>query len=137
MAVYATPADMATYTGTTAPADAEALLAKASRFLGSNVFKLCWFRADADGLPTDPTVSAAFRDAVCAQAAWWDELGDSTGAVGAGYGSVSIGSVSLGRSVTNVSGSASPAREIAQEVMDILQAPELTPDILILGLVVS
>jgi hypothetical protein len=135
--IYATAADMAAYTGTTAPADADALLAKASRFLDSAVFRLCWYQADSDGLPTNALVTAAFRDAVCAQAAWWDELGDSTGAMGAGWGSVQIGSVNLSRSVTNVAASASPARQIAEEVWDVLRSPDLTPDVLTIGLVIS
>jgi hypothetical protein len=135
--IYATADDMAAYTGTTAPADADALLAKASRMLDSSVFRLCWYQADSDGLPTNDLVTAAFRDAVCAQAAWWDELGDSTGAMGAGWGSVQIGSVNLSRSVTNVSADASPARQIAPEVWDVLRSPDLTPDILTIGLVIS
>jgi hypothetical protein len=128
---------MAAYTGTTAPADADALLAKASRMLDSSVFRLCWYQADSDGLPTNALVTAAFRDAVCAQAAWWDELGDSTGAMGAGWGSVQIGSVNLSRSVTNVAASASPARQVAEEVWDVLRSPDLTPDVLTIGLVIS
>jgi hypothetical protein len=135
--IYATADDMAAYTGTTAPANADALLAKASRFLDSSVFRLCWYQADGDGLPTNALVVAAFRDAVCAQAAWWDELGDSTGAMGAGWGSVQIGSVNLSRSVTNVAASASPARQIAEEVWDVLRSPDLTPDVLTIGLVIS
>jgi hypothetical protein len=135
--IYATPDDMAAYTGSAAPDNAAALLAKASRMLDSAVFRLCWYQADGDGLPTDARVIAAFRDAVCAQATWWDELGDSTGAMGAGWGNVQIGSVTLGRSVTNVDASASAARQIAPEVMDALQQPDLTPDILTVGLVIS
>lgn len=135
--IYATAADMATYTGTAAPANADALLAKASRMLDSAVFRLCWYQADSDGLPTNDLVTAAFRDAVCAQVVWWDELGDSTGAMGAGWGSVQIGSVNLSRSVTNVSADASPARQIAPEVWDVLRSPDLTPDVLTIGLVIS
>jgi len=135
--VYATSTDLAAYTGSSAPADADALLAKASRFLDSVVFRLCWYAVGDDGLPTNDLVTAAFRDATCAQAVWWDQLGDSTGAAGAGWGAVQIGSVQLGRSVTAVAQADSPARQIAAEVWDVLQQPDLTPDILILGLVVS
>lgn len=139
--IYATAADLAAYTGTTAPDNADALLAKASRFLDSAVFRLCWYAADPDtGLPTDPIVTAALRDATCAQAAWWDELGDSTGALGAGYGSVSIGSVSLSRSgrdgVVAPDGSESPARQVAPEVWDVLRQPDITPNQLWIGAVV-
>jgi hypothetical protein len=135
--VYATPDDLTAYTGSSAPANADALLAKASRMLDSAVFRLCWFAADADGLPTDDLVRQAFTDAVCAQAAWWDQLGDSTGAMGAGWGNVAIGSVNLGRSVTAVSAADSPARQIADEVWDVLRSPDLTQDRLWIGAVVS
>lgn len=135
--IYATAADMAAYTGAAAPTDADALLAKASRFLDSSVFRLCWYQADGDGLPTDQLVAQAFTDAVCAQAAWWDELGDSTGATAAGWGNVGIGSVQLGRSVTAVKAEDSPARQLAPEVIDVLQQPDLTPDRLTIGLVIS
>ncbi|MFI0897750.1 hypothetical protein [Streptomyces sp. NPDC020983] len=137
MPTYATTDDLAAYTGTAAPDNAAALLAKASRMLDSAVFRLCWYQADGDGLPTNPLVQQAFKDACCAQAAWWDELGDSTGAMGAGWGSVQIGSVNLSRSVTNVSAEASPARQIASEVWDVLRSPDLTPDVLTIGLVIS
>jgi hypothetical protein len=135
--IYATSDDLAAYTGEDAPADAAALLAKAARFLDSKVFRMCWFNADADGLPTDSLVKQAFTNAVCAQAAWWGELGDSTGAAGAGWGHVSIGSVTLGRSVTRVSAGDSPARQVAPEVWDVLQSPDLTTDRLWIGAVAT
>lgn len=135
--VYATSTDLAAYTGSSAPADADALLAKASRMLDSAVFRLCWFQADGDGLPTDDLVTAAFRDAVCAQAAWWDQLGDSTGAQTAGWGTVQIGSVMMSRSLTATAPTDSPARQIAPEVWDVLRSPDLTPDRLWIGAVVS
>jgi hypothetical protein len=131
-------ADLTDYTGTAAPAAAERLLRDASQFLESRVFRLCWYNADATtGLPTNAVVTAAFKQAVCAQVAWWDEVGDSTGAAGVGWGSVEIGSVKLGRSVTTVSGDASPARQIAPQAMDALLSTDLTPDIFELGSVSS
>ena len=131
--VYATSADLAAYTGTAAPADADRLLLRASQFLDSRVLRACWYAVDDAGLPTDALVAAAFRDAVCAQVQWWGEVGDSTGAAGAGWGSVEIGSVRLGRSVTAVSGADAPARQLAPQVWDALQAPDLTPDRIVLG----
>lgn len=135
--IYATPTDLAEYTGEDAPANATTLLAKAARLLDSKVFRLSWFAADADGLPTDSLVRQAFTNAVCAQVAWWDELGDSTGAMAAGWGNVSIGSVSLGRSVTTVSADSSPARQVAPEVWDILRSPDLTTDRLRIGAAIT
>ena len=135
--VYATSTDLAAYTGSSAPANADALLAKASRFLDSAVFRLCWFTADSDGLPTDTVVAQAFTDSVCAQAAWWSELSDSTGAQTAGWGTVQIGSVMMSRSLTATSPADAPARQIAPEVWDVLRTPDLTPDRLWIGAVVS
>jgi hypothetical protein len=140
MTEYATADDLAAYPGGSAVpnTDAPVLLARANRFLNANVFRFCWFQCDADGIPTDTTVRQAFTDAVCAQVVWWDELGDSTGATGAGWGDVAIGSVRLARSGTAASdGSDSPARQIAAEVWDVLQQPDLTPDILTIGLVIT
>lgn len=135
--IYATAADYQTFTGQTPPSGIDVLLAKASRMLEANVFRLCWYEADADGYPSNTTVRQAFREATCAQAEWFDELGDSTGAAAAGWGSVSLGSAQLSRSVTDVSGNASPAREIAPAVGDVLGSADLTLDIFVLGLVVQ
>jgi hypothetical protein len=123
--------------GSSPPSDAEQLLAKASRFFDSQVFRLCRYEVDTDGYPSNALVVEAFRDAVVAQVEWWGELGDSTGAAGVGWGSVEIGSVKLGRSVTAVSGDASPARQVAPEAWDALRSSDLTPDIFELGMVSS
>ncbi len=132
--IYATSTDYQTYTGQTPPTGIDVLLADASRFLEARVFRLCWYETDAvTGMPTNTLVIGAFRDAACAQAQWWDELGDSTGAGGAGWGSVSLGSAQMSRSVTNVSGEASPAREIAPKAVDALSGMDLTVDIFALG----
>lgn len=136
--IYATSADYAAYTGQAAPADIDARLTQASRFLDSQVFRLCWYEADAvTGMPTNTLVLAAFRDAACAQAQWGVDVGDTTGAGAAGWGSVSIGSVQLSRSVTAVSGADSPGRQIAPAVWDALRSPDLTPSVFELGAVLS
>ncbi|MEV7793419.1 hypothetical protein AB0O68_15710 [Streptomyces sp. NPDC087512] len=123
--VYATVTDLADYLGTPAPDDADRLLTAASRMLDARVLAYCRYDVDTAGMPTDPDVAEAIGRAVCAQVAWWGEVGDSTGAVGVGYGSVSIGSVNLGRSVTSVSGDDSAARQLAPQVADELRAPHL------------
>lgn len=133
--IYATAADYQSFTGQTPPSDITALLADATRMLESSIFRFCLYEADEDGYPSNTVVRQAFREAVCAQARWFDDIGDSTGAAGAGWGSVSLGSAQLSRSVTSVSGASSPAREIAPAVLDVLQAPDLTPDIFLLGVV--
>ncbi|MFE7273039.1 hypothetical protein [Streptomyces sp. NPDC057623] len=133
--IYATSADYETFTGQTSPSDITVLLADATRMLEANVFRLCLFEADEDGYPSNTLVRDAFRDAVCAQVRWFDDVGDSTGASAVGWGSVRLGSAQLSRSVTSVSGGSSPAREVAPAVWDVLQAPDLTPDIFTLGAV--
>lgn len=137
--IYATTAEYETYTGTTpAPAGTDARLADASRMLDSRVLRLCWYEVDeATGLPSHALVLAAFRDATCAQARWWVEVGDSIGAVGAGWNSVSIGSASLSRSGGGTSGDDSPARQLAPQVWDALRSPDLTPDLFRLGEVIA
>jgi hypothetical protein len=132
---YATPAQYEAYTGQTpVPSDISRLLADASRMLEARVFRLCWYDTDPDtGLPSNPLVTAAFSDAVCAQAQWWDEVGDSTGAASAGWGTVRIGSAQLSRSVTDVSGEAAASRQLAPKVVDALMSPDLTADIFRLG----
>jgi hypothetical protein len=135
--IYATSDDYGTFTGQTPPADIDALLARATRLLEARVFRLCWYRVDEAGLPSETVVSEAFRDSVCAQVQWWDEVGDSIGAAGAGWSSVSIGSASMSRSSGAPAGEDSPARQIAPQVWDILRSPDLTPDVLGLGTVVT
>lgn len=137
--VYATSAEYLTYTGASAaPSNINQLLADASRQLEATAFRYCWYKADTvTGMPTNTLVLAAFRDAVSAQVQWWDELGDSIGAAGVGWGSVKIGSAQLSRSAAAVSGQSSPAREIAPKAMDALQSMDLTPDIFVLGEVSS
>ncbi|MFJ6935692.1 hypothetical protein [Streptomyces sp. NPDC101132] len=138
MRVYATAEQYETYTGAAPPSDIDARLAQASRFLEAQVFRLCLYDADTTtGLPSAALVAAAFADAVCAQAQWGVEVGDTTGAAGAGWGWVEIGSVRLSRSVTAVSGADSAGRQIAPAVWDALRAPDLTPDLLVVGGVVS
>lgn len=136
--VYATSADYQTYTGQTPPSDITKMLADATRMLESKVFRLCWFVADSvTGMPTNALVLAAFKEAVCAQAEWGDETGDTIGAAAAGWGSVELGSAKLSRSVTKTSGADAPGRQIADKVWDSLQSPDLTPDIFQLGAVSS
>ncbi|XUM01227.1 hypothetical protein ACQ86F_31605 [Streptomyces venezuelae ATCC 10712] len=128
--VYATVEQYEEYTGTVpAPAGTAALLGRASRMLDRLVLRYCLYSVDPAGLPTHPLVAEAFAAAVCAQVAWWGDVGDPSGSDAVGWGSVAIGSVQLGRSVTAVSGEDAPARQLAPEVWDALQSPDLTPGI--------
>lgn len=137
--VYATAEQYEEYLGGSvpAPADIDYRLARASAFLDAQVLRSCWYAVGDSGLPTDAVVAAAIAEATCAQAQWGIEVGDITGAFMAGLGNASIGSVSLGRSVTAVSGSDSPGRQVAPAVWDALGSPDLTPDRWRMGVVVS
>lgn len=133
--IYATSADYQSYTGQTPPSDIDARLARSSRFVESEVFRLCWYEVDEDGYPANTVVREAFADAVCAQAQWWEETGDELGTAGQ-WGSVKIGSVSLSGPGSS-SGNSGPVggREVAQTALEALRSPDLTPDILVLGMV--
>jgi hypothetical protein len=78
------------------------------------------YDTDDDGLPTDADVAAALRDATCAQALWWLETGDESGAQ-ATYQSVSIGSVSLTRGYTSGASATGPAQTVSPRAVGILQ----------------
>lgn len=132
---YATAEDYQDYTGQTPPADIDILLKRASVMLDAQVLRVCRYDVDTAGLPTNPLVAAAFRDAACAQVAWWEEIGDSTGAAGAGWGSVEIGTAKIARSLTATGPESSPARQVAPAAGDALTSPDLTPDIFVLGAV--
>lgn len=135
---YATSTDMANYLRAAPPVNADKLLADATVLLDSRILRCCWYKVDSSGMPTDTDVKAAFARAACAQARWWDELGESTsGADSAGWGTVKIGSVQLSRSVTSVSGADSPAQQIAPGAWDELLDPKLTPDKFVLGVISS
>ncbi|MFE7853747.1 hypothetical protein [Streptomyces sp. NPDC057403] len=92
--VYAASADYAEFTGQTAPAGIERLLARASEDIDSALLTAV-YSTDADGMPTETDVIEALRDAVCAQVEYQQETGDTgTGAAGR-WDSVSLGPVSL------------------------------------------
>lgn len=137
--VYATVSEYEAHTGVSpAPSTTAARLAKGSRMLERLVLRYCVYDTNAlSGMPTHSLVLAAFRDAVCAQVEWWGNVGDPSGADAVGWGSVAIGSVNLGRSVTSVSGEDAAARQLAPEVWDALLSPDLTPDIFRMGAVAS
>lgn len=135
--VYATAAQYEAITGQTAPADIVARLTRASAFLDSRMFRLCRYEVDADGMPTNTVVLAAFAAAVSAQVWAWDETGDEQGLAGM-YGSVKIGSLALAGpgSSTGSAGSVG-GRTVADTALEALRTPDLTADIFVLGWVTS
>ncbi|CAM2785902.1 MULTISPECIES: hypothetical protein [Streptomyces] len=92
--VYATPEQLAAWTGQPAPPGAERLLARASEDVDDALLSAV-YRTDETGMPTDPAVVQALANATCAQVEYQLATGDDgTGAAGR-WDSVSIGPVSL------------------------------------------
>ncbi|MEU8950900.1 hypothetical protein [Streptomyces sp. NPDC048489] len=92
--VYATSADYILWSGQAAPAAVDRLLAQASRDV-EDALLTAYYCTDADGMPTEPDVIEALRDATCAQVEYQQETGDTgTGAAGR-WDSVSLGPVSM------------------------------------------
>lgn len=67
--MHATTADLEAWTGSTAPADADRLLRRASEFVDSRI--TTHYPTGPDGSPTDEVVHAALSEAVCAQVEFW------------------------------------------------------------------
>lgn len=79
------------------------------------------YDVDEDGYPTDVDVSDAMRDATCAQAVWFDETGDTSGAEGR-WQSMSLGSASLTKTGAGTSAGAQSTADsrISPEALTIL-----------------
>lgn len=96
--VYATPEQLTTFLGAPAPANAAKLLRAASALVRSAT-RTAIYTVTATGIPSDPDVAEAFRDATCAQAEAWITLGIDPTAGPAGVGgtpqSSSIGGASI------------------------------------------
>lgn len=73
-ATLASPDDLATWTGGTAPANAAALLRSCSALVLDATEGAYYDVDDATGLATDTQILEAMRDATCIQAAAWDAL---------------------------------------------------------------
>lgn len=96
MTAYATPAQLAEWSGRAAPADAERLLVRASELLDGIV--TAPFDLDAaTELPSDPKKAAALRDAACAQVRFWHEVGEEHDIDGLAGSNVSLGGYSGAR----------------------------------------
>lgn len=117
--VYATTADLAKHLDAAPPVGARRLLRKASRTVDYLLIGAV-YQVDDDGLPTDPDIKAAIRDAVCAQAEHLD-ADEQAGR----YTEVQIGSVRLRRAAV---GTVGPGGEsVAQDAVDALALAGLLP----------
>jgi hypothetical protein len=99
--VFATVPEYEAYTGTTAPAGAARLLARASRLV-SAATKAAIYDTDPAGYPSDEEVREAFRDAVCAQVEVWAKRdaatsGDASDPAASPWTSISAGGLSFSR----------------------------------------
>ncbi|KFK89981.1 hypothetical protein IX27_02800 [Streptomyces sp. JS01] len=120
---YATPEQLAAWTGQPAPADAERLLARAGEDIDSALLTAI-YRVDEDGDPLDPEVRTALANATCAQVEFQLAAGDDGTGAGGQWDSVSIGPVSLsGRS----SRTAAAGVELAPRADRALRRAGLTP----------
>lgn len=83
MRIYATPSDLMPDWLDEIPANATRLI-RAASVMVEDTTRLALYATDTQGLPTEPEVIEAFRDAVCNQVAIWHagELDPNAGAAG-------------------------------------------------------
>lgn len=131
--IYSTHADLVAYLpdGASAPAEPEAtrLLTRASEQVDLLTVTSI-YEVDEQDMPTADAVVTAFRDATCAQAAWWLETGDETGAATGQWQSVTAGRISLQRSAKGASAQAQASTVAPQAVMH-LRLAGLLPGVII------
>jgi hypothetical protein len=131
--IYATTADLATWTQQAAPANAVQLLRSAS-LLVREATASAYYQVDANKLPTDTDILEAFKDATCAQAAFWAANGIDPNAPLAQQGVLNqkaIGSARLGYDTAGAGSLAAwqakveAARELCDEARRCLQIQKL------------
>lgn len=97
--IYATVDDLAAWTDTTPPGDADVLLREASTLVQAACLADL-YDTDPDGYPTDATLRDAMRDATCAQVVFWAVHGIDPTAGAAGLDAVVTSSGIDGASVS-------------------------------------
>ena len=128
--VYASGTDFTTWSGMPSPANINGLLRSASLLVrGATIASI--YSTDANGIPSDGRVLAAFRDATCTQVAMWVAAGIDP--VGGGVASsapvrskkLGSGSVdydtSVNASVTAFTAKQAASRELCAEAYMILR----------------
>lgn len=113
---YATTTQLVNWMRQSLPEDAERMLAAATREVDTLLLTAV-YPIDAQEMPTDPVHRQAMADAACELVSWWLDTGDESGAA-ALYGSLSAGSISVGRLANNA---VAVDRRIPQTVRDILR----------------
>jgi hypothetical protein len=120
---YASTSDLAAWLRDAPPADAERMLQAATREVDS-LLLTSRYLTDADGYPADLAQRRAVRDAACALVEWWVETGDAYGAAGM-FGSMSAGSISVGRATAAGGDTSSGQARVNAQVRRILAAEGL------------
>lgn len=93
---YATPADLAVWTGSPAPANAESLIRKASGLV-ADATRGSIYRVDPDDRPTDSKIGLALQEATLSQVEAWLDAGiSSPGPAAAASRPQKVASKSLG-----------------------------------------
>lgn len=125
--IYATPEQLVAWTGQSAPAGAERLLARASEDIDAALLTAI-YATDAAGFPTDAAVQCALADATCAQVEYWLAIGSDGVTTAEQWDSVSIGPVSLsGRSNVPPTPAVINGVEIAPRALRVLRTAGLLP----------
>lgn len=129
MRVYATASDYRDFIGDPEPEEEtepvadpvlNALLRRASIRIDSYT-RTSRYNTDTDGYPTDADIAEAFKWATCAQAVFFTETEDITGADSIS-GLTKIGSVQLGGSGADANGpKTAEAARLAPEAVEILR----------------
>lgn len=137
MRLYATPDDLVPEWMDTAPDNARRLIRAASVKV-EHATRMARYAVDGDGLPTEPAVKNAMRDAVCHQVAVWTTAGLDPNAGTAGQNlyiqsqSVDGGSVTFGGHVS-IEDRTAAATGLDQGTLEILSnAGLLTADVTLL-----
>ncbi|MCA1624165.1 MAG: hypothetical protein LC778_10260 [Acidobacteria bacterium] len=116
--VYATPAELTSYTDETD----ENLLMRASAVI-DNLLVGAVYKVDSNGIAIDAEQRQAIKNAVLAQASFW-KAGYGSEHGSSAYGTVSIGSVTLGE---KSGGNNSKKELIAPQVLAELRRARLLP----------
>lgn len=121
MLTYATETDYVNHTQEYGPDNLAALLRAASRLV-QRATRGCIYDVEPSGMPSDPAIREAFRDATCEQAAAWAALGIDPAAGPAGVTGKVVASTSVGKASVSYAGAAEAASLVAASLT------ALTPD---------
>jgi hypothetical protein len=121
--VYATPDQFWAYVGEEPDSDdqvrVQALLVRASALVDSLLLTALYDVDRVTLMPTDPRVAFVLQQATCAQAQWFEETGDVSGA-GSQYQSGSAGPFSFTRGYGAGGGATGQGARIAPEAVQLL-----------------